>query len=573
MLFLALWQSHTNRNNQLLAAYMASVVLWSVCILMYRITDGVMLFFEISTFSFSVNGFLLFALVTHYLELWHRGWVRIFLVVGSIVCFVVLPTRLLAGRVYVQLVLTPIGRDFQLTPVGYIGLSFLLLMLLASVLVLWQHRSSGGRTFLAGTIIAFLGTASAIVPILNELHFALIAVAVSCVLFTRAILREYLFNPLVDMNRNLTLSEVHYRMLAEELSRKEKLYRTLAGKLPNTMVILFDEALLCLVVEGKLPGLQGAGQRLEGKPLRQVLPAEFGQEFTADYQAVLAGKETEFQRSFAGCDYQVHVLPVKDEHDKPFAGMLVIQDVTDLKRAEQKAMQLMLEKERVRILRQFITDASHDLLTPLTNMNLSVYLLQRTHPGQAMDANVQTLEKHTSRLINLVNDMLEVARLEDELELDFAPCDINELIETIVKMHTEEAQERGQTLSFQGASLPQVAVDVEKFARAMNNLIMNALSYTPSGGTVKISTGRQNGEVAIEVQDTGVGITPEDLNHIFERFYRVDQARSEANGGTGLGLAITKRIVELHGGQIAVESELGKGSRFRLLVPVNRNLN
>src|SRR5215207_1803628 len=391
MLFLVLWQAPTNRDNQLLAAYMGTVVVWGAAITLFRLSGGLQIFFSIASYSAYANGFLILVLVSHTLNLWSQWWVRAVLILGTIVVAVFAPLSLFIGRVYTDLAMTEAGSRYYLQRAGWIGIAGTLGYFLASAALIWHYRHQNGRSLFPGTLVAPIGLLALGVPLLNQLHMPMVFVVISSVLFTRAILRENLFNPMVELNRVLTASESHYRALAEELSRKEKLYRTLARNLPDTGIVLFDEKLHILVVEGQLHGLAQMlfkGQRVENAVLNDVLPSEIYQLLAPHLHKVFADIEGGFSLSLEGRDYQVHIVPVRDERGKPFAGMIVTQDVTDMKQAERQAMELTLEKERVRILRQFVSDATHDLMTPLTGIKMSIHLLKRQLADEAAEPRV-----------------------------------------------------------------------------------------------------------------------------------------------------------------------------------------
>src|SRR5262249_14679371 len=176
-----------------------------------------------------------------------------------------------------------------------------------------------GGNFLVGALILFVFGVTTLIPGINQVALPVIGAGISSILFARAVLRDNLFNPLVELNRTLTASESHYRMLAEELSRKEKLYRTLIRHLPNTSVFLFDSQMRCLVAERPAAG---EARQMEGKAIQEIVPPENGQQRAPDFQAVFEGQEIQFPYSADRLQYRVPLFPVKDEHEKPFAGML-----------------------------------------------------------------------------------------------------------------------------------------------------------------------------------------------------------------------------------------------------------
>ncbi len=260
--------------------------------------------------------------------------------------------------------------------------------------------------------------------------------------------------------------------------------------------------------------------------------------------------------------------PVKNASGQIEGIVEVAQDVTVRAQAEQRQRDYALERERANILHSFISNASHDLKTPLTTIKLSLHLIHVADPA-TRERHVQILERQTSHLERLLENMLNMSRLDATLGFQYELLDLNLLVQDIVDRHGDLARYKAQRLTFTGSpTLPPVRVARLHLAEAINHLIVNALQYTPEAGQIDVRTGTQDQHVVIEVQDNGRGITPHDLPHIFEHFYRADKARSANEGGTGLGLTIAKRIVEMHQGRIEVESEPGQGSLFRIVLPL-----
>jgi two-component system phosphate regulon sensor histidine kinase PhoR len=172
-------------------------------------------------------------------------------------------------------------------------------------------------------------------------------------------------------------------------------------------------------------------------------------------------------------------------------------------------------------------------------------------------------------MIEMVSELLELSRIEmGKAELKLGPVNLNALIrDTILRLGTQ-AERQQLTVTMEPAlGLPPVSADKEMVGEVVTNILQNAIKFTPPGGKVKVHTGVEGGEVVVSISDTGIGIGPEDLPHIFERFYKADKARNSA--GTGLGLAIARHIIQVHGGRIWVESEPGKGSTFIFTLPLN----
>jgi signal transduction histidine kinase len=216
--------------------------------------------------------------------------------------------------------------------------------------------------------------------------------------------------------------------------------------------------------------------------------------------------------------------------------------------------------------RDLIVAVSHDLRTPLASIRA---MIEAINDGVITDTgSVQrymTLIQHeTEHLGQLIEDLFELARIEGgNLELRLSSVPLPELVTETVEGMRIQAREKGVELRASCAEdVPALALDGPRMQRVLVNLIQNAVRHTPVGGHVDVRVGRSNGHVELAVADTGEGIAPQDLDHVFEQFYRGEKSRNRGSGGAGLGLAIARGIVEAHRGTIRVESEPGRGSRF-----------
>ena len=221
--------------------------------------------------------------------------------------------------------------------------------------------------------------------------------------------------------------------------------------------------------------------------------------------------------------------------------------------------------------RQLIGDVSHELRTPLTAIKGSMEgLMDGVLP--ASDETYQQIHQEADRLNRLVDDLQELSRVEaGAYELDLQPVQLAPMLETLTKRFRQQFETKRIRLDLNlPAGLPPVLADEHRILQVLTNLTANALQYTLADGTVTISAIRTNDRVQLTVRDTGAGIAPEHLSHLFDRFYRVDKSRSRAaGGGSGIGLTIAKYLVEAHGGKIWAESAgLGKGSAFSFTLPV-----
>ncbi|MFN8527385.1 MAG: PAS domain S-box protein [Anaerolineae bacterium] len=224
-------------------------------------------------------------------------------------------------------------------------------------------------------------------------------------------------------------------------------------------------------------------------------------------------------------------------------------------------------KEIERLKARFITDAVHDLATPISGLSTRLHLLRRT-PDRLND-HVRALENQVQHLRNLLEDLRTLSRFDrGQMMLNLERTNINELAQRIFDTYEPVAINKQQTLRLLiDPAIPELLLDPQQIERVLVNLVSNAVNYTPEDRRILIETCCEASEVVIRVSDEGMGIRSEDLQHIFERFFRSDEARMNIATGTGLGLAITKEIVELHGGTVTVTSEYGKGSVFTVRLP------
>ena len=225
---------------------------------------------------------------------------------------------------------------------------------------------------------------------------------------------------------------------------------------------------------------------------------------------------------------------------------------------------------------QFVSNASHELKTPLTTMKICLESLiyQPDMPEELRTEFMQDINHEIDRLTGIVTDLLTLTRMDNKADkLTLASCDLGVLTKETVRALLPIAQKRGQTLTCECDSAVIGIVDRAKLNQVIYNLTENALKYTPDGGRIAVVLRRRGGNAVWQVTDNGVGIPQEDIAHIFDRFYRVDKARSRETGGTGLGLSIVHQLVLMHGGEISVESVHGSGSTFTVTIPLEREVD
>ena len=239
--------------------------------------------------------------------------------------------------------------------------------------------------------------------------------------------------------------------------------------------------------------------------------------------------------------------------------LLVLHDITDLMRLEH-------------LRREFVANVSHELKTPLTAIRGAVETLldgALADPAAARPF-AESIAEEAGRLQRLVEDLLTLAQVETkQVAPPWEPIAIGSFLQQEVARHQPLAHRHSVSLTLEVADPSlTVAADRAQLVQAVGNLLDNAIKYNRPGGRVTVRAEAAGRQLQLTVEDTGIGIPPGDLPRVFERFYRVDKARSRATGGTGLGLSIVKHVAEQHGGTVAVESQPGRGSRFTLTLPL-----
>jgi two-component system OmpR family sensor kinase len=219
-------------------------------------------------------------------------------------------------------------------------------------------------------------------------------------------------------------------------------------------------------------------------------------------------------------------------------------------------------------LRRFVADASHELRTPLAAVRAYAELFRRGADQNPDDLarSMDGITREAQRMSKLVEDLLLLARLDEGRPVERKPVKLDEVVGEAVE--TAHALDPSRPIAFE-AEPTVVLSDHDRLRQIVDNLLSNIRSHTPADSPVHVTVGRDNGEAVIEVTDEGPGMDGQDLDRVFQRFYRADPARSRARGGAGLGLSIVAAVAEAHGGRVAVRSEPGHGSTFRIVLPLS----
>jgi PAS domain S-box-containing protein len=237
--------------------------------------------------------------------------------------------------------------------------------------------------------------------------------------------------------------------------------------------------------------------------------------------------------------------------------ILAVRDITEHR---------SLEKAKT----AFVSDLSHELRTPLTTIQSAVGLLERARDrlDPLEHRALELADQELKRIRGMVEELMTLAQMDSwKYQLEVGPADMSTVVQTAIESVEAKAQRFGIKIYFDDAGEHKCICDVQKLYQVFLNLLDNAIKYSDSGARVDVEIEEDDSMLTVRIRDTGVGIPKEDLNQLFERFYRVDKDRSRATGGSGLGLAISRQIVEMHGGSISVESEIDVGSVFEVRLP------
>lgn len=419
--------------------------------------------------------------------------------------------------------------------------AFLVLVACAAVPAVWSLRMSG-------QVASVLAEAAAVLARLGQGDFSRRVLPAPGDLADVRDLAE-------QVNRMSHRLQAHLEALGRESMRLEAVLANMAEG-----VVILDAA-------HRIVLMNPPAERLFGVPFseargRDHLEITHNFDLESRLARVLAGGGAEtFELRRAQPEEQVlagRLVRLGREGDEPAGALLVLHDITRFRRLE-------------RMRTEFVANVSHELRTPLTSIRgFTETLLEEDLDPDTRRQFLETIRREAGRLSDLIEDLLDLSRIESgQMSFRPGPVAVATLVADVIDRHRRRAEAAGLALEADVPdSLPSVWGDRNRLTQVLHNLIDNAIRYTPGGGrvTVRAEAG-SDGYVTVSVADTGPGIPREHLPRLFERFYRVDRARSRSSGGTGLGLSIVKHIVELHGGTVSVTSELGKGSTFRFTVP------
>jgi len=330
---------------------------------------------------------------------------------------------------------------------------------------------------------------------------------------------------------------------AERLRPKEEPERELLAAVPDAACIVGTDGAV-RVANAAFEGLSPTGRTVGLSPLEVTRSEALGEAVKRALEGTAKRLELELPAQARPCVAQVTPL-LRGEV------LLLLRDVTDARRAEKAR-------------RDFVANASHELRTPVAAIHgaAETLLLGALHDPAAARGFVEMIARQADRLARLTRDLLDLSRIESgQWAMKLAPVDVDGALQAAAELVAPAAAEKGVAVAREGESGLAVSADARALEHVLVNLLDNAVKYTPRGGRVALSAGREEGRVVIEVADSGPGIERQHVARLFERFYRADAGRSRDQGGTGVGLAIVKHLVQAQGGEVGVETGSG-GSRF-----------
>ena len=349
------------------------------------------------------------------------------------------------------------------------------------------------------------------------------------------------------MVKTLAISK---EIMDDKTDRIEAILESLADA-----VIAVDNIGRVVMINSAAENLFGVSRKVSGRHLIEVIRNYELYGFI--YGCMNTGKPdtTEIKLVSKERLLRVHATPYKDKAGKTLGIVVILRDITELRK---------LEKMRT----EFVANVSHELRTPLTSIKGFVEtLLDGAYKDPKISKRfIKIIFDETDRLHRMIDELLDLSQLEtNKLKLNMKDVDLKEMIDEIRLIFMKRLEESNIAFSQNiPEALPKVAADPDWLRRIFINLIDNAIKYTPPGGKITVEAEDSDKYIKVQVADTGIGISEEDLPRVFERFYRVDMARSRQVGGAGLGLSIVKHAIKSLGGEITVESKPGKGTKFIL---------
>jgi len=372
-----------------------------------------------------------------------------------------------------------------------------------------------------------------------------------------------------ERNKQLEAEIYERRRIENDLRKSEAKYRILFDHSRIMAAVYDEEGHVILINDTTSEWLNIPPQELVGKTVFDILPPELAEKAQERHQRV---RQTGIMETVEGqgSDSQGNVFfYLRQVVPLPEGEVLTLtMDVTAQKIQEAQELALKLAAEKADFLTEFFSTISHDLKTPLTVLNTTLYLVERSKSEEQRQQNLKRMQENIEVIQDYIQDMLTYARLEHLPSFARKKLDVHDLLHEVINRLRPRAD--GKVMNIETSfdpDLPPINASYDHLLRAFLNLLENAIAYTPDGGHVQLKTARAGENVEIIVSDTGVGIAPNDVQYIFNRFYRGSAAQEMDKGGSGLGLSIVKKVVTMHDGDVTVHSVAGEGTSFIVTLP------
>ena len=333
----------------------------------------------------------------------------------------------------------------------------------------------------------------------------------------------------------------------------------------STLFLHMTDGVVAFSATGNLIHCNPAATQMLARPLDPT--TTFDELFSdqAELDTLLTLKRPQYleaQKTAGDRELELFMAPFSSDQTQGGA-LVVIHDVTEQRKSEQSR-------------REFVANVSHELRTPLTNIKSYAETIVSAGdelPRELHDNFMGVIINEADRMTRIVQDLLTLSRIDyGKMEMNVSRFSFAKAVRSVYEAVALNAESHGHTLSFQcEENMPDVNGDRERIEQVVMNIVSNAIKYTPDGGRIEIRAGRSGKNVYVRVSDNGIGIPEKDLPRLFERFYRVDKARSRESGGTGLGLSIAKEIINQHKGDIRIESVYGEGTDVTITLPAAKD--
>ena len=418
----------------------------------------------------------------------------------------------------------------------------------------------------------------------NRIIFTSLFIALTISFIVGFMLSRTITAPIVKlMNKARNIAAGNFDQLLEvksddEISKLTESFNFMATGLKETLTEISSEknkmetilnymtdGVVAFNLKGEVIHINPASVKILGEELPGDTYNDYARKYGIEYSIedvlyLQSQKTKEMLINYADRVIKVYFAVFTDEAKKPEGIIAVLQDITEQQRLENMR-------------NEFVANVSHELRTPLTSIKsyTEALLDGAIEDKEECERFLGVINSETDRMTRLVKDLLQLSRLDNQqMKWHMEDVSFEDLVRSVVERVQMEARDRKQTLEcYTMGNIPNIEADYGRIEQVVFNLLNNAMKYTPEGGKITVYIGIMYNEVYMKVADTGIGIPENDLPMIFERFYRVDKARSREMGGTGLGLSIAKEIVEAHSGVITITSEAEKGTEVTVRLPIS----